>query len=136
MATHSKICPLRLPSPPLSQQNQRILGNPFPLTHPCARPRREKTCRFYVCLRFELKLSFGLSHRHLCCGCKISVALRQTTFFWFISSPNQATYSTFPHNQSSHKTFLLVHQQNIICKKHSTDSKEFPAKNKNDLEKY
>ena len=50
-----------------------IFGNPFPLTHPYVRPLREKTSRFYDHLRFTLELSFGLSHRHLCRGCKISV---------------------------------------------------------------
>ena len=47
MATHSKICPIRAFTPPLSSQNRRNLENPFPLTYPYVRPLREKGCRFY-----------------------------------------------------------------------------------------
>ena len=37
MATHSKIRTFRVLTPPLSAQNRRNLGNPFPLSHPCDR---------------------------------------------------------------------------------------------------
>lgn len=72
MATHSKIRPFQVSSTPHSPQNRRILGNPFQRTHPCNRPLREKTCRFYVHLGFALKPSFSISHHHLCRGCKFS----------------------------------------------------------------
>ena len=73
MATHSQIRPFRALAPPHRPQNRHNLGNPLPRTHPCARPLREKTCRFYVHLGFALERFFGLSHRHLCRGCKFSV---------------------------------------------------------------
>ena len=82
MATRSKIRQIQALTPQLSAQNQRNLGNLFPLTQHCARPLREKTHRFYGHLGFALELSFGLSHRHLCRGCKISVAPAKATFFW------------------------------------------------------
>ena len=62
MATQSKIRLIRALTTPLSQQNRRILGDPFPRQHPCARPRRENTCRFYDHLGFALEPSFGISH--------------------------------------------------------------------------
>ena len=62
MATQSKIRLIRALTTPLSQQNRRILGDPFPRPHPCARPRRENTCRFYDHLGFALEPSFGISH--------------------------------------------------------------------------
>ena len=81
MATHSKIRPLRGPSPPLSPQNRRYFGNPFSLTHPCDRSLREKTSRFYDHLGFELELFFGISHSFVL-RLQNFGRPRQTTFFW------------------------------------------------------
>ena len=120
MATHSKIRPFQVSSTPHSPQNRRILGNPFQRTHPCNRPLREKTCRFYVHLGFALELSFGASHHYLCRGCKFSIVKHQTTFFWSTPSSNQATSSNLPHNQSHHQTFPLTYQQNIIYRECNT----------------
>ena len=114
MATHSKIRPFQVYSTPHSPQNRRILGNPFQRTHPCARPRREKTCRFYVHLGFALR-QFTLAYLTIICVAVVKFrSPRQTTFFWSTQSPNQVTYSTLTHNQSPHPTFPLVYQQDII----------------------
>ena len=83
----------------IDQKNRRNLWNSFPLTYPCVRPLREKTCQFHDYFRFALELSFGSSHRHLCCGCKISVVHAKRPYFWSTSSPNQATDSTLLKNQ-------------------------------------
>ena len=88
MATHSKIRPFRAPFTPLRQQNRRILGNPFPLTHPYVRPLKEKTSRFYDHLRFALERSFGAFH-YLCRGCKFSAAHAQRPFLVYpITQPS------------------------------------------------
>ena len=117
MATHSKIRPIRALVPPLSQQNQRILGKPFPLTHPCARHLREKTCRFHVHLRFALG---QLPLAHLIVICVAVANFRSSTpndlLLIKFTSPNQATYSTLPDNQRPHRTFPLIYQQNNIYK--------------------
>ena len=89
MATHSKIRPFRVPSPPLSQQNRRILGNPSQLTHPCARPLRKKTCRFYDHLWIALERFIGSSHRRLCCGCKFSVVRAKRPCFGLPRRPTK-----------------------------------------------
>ena len=120
MATHSKIRPFRALTLPLIPQNRRVLGNPFPLTHPCVCPLREKTSRFYDHLRFALELFFGSSHRHLCRGCKFSVATAKRPSFWPISSPNQATDSTLLDNQRPHQTFPLVYQKRFNYKQFIT----------------
>ena len=116
MATHSKMHPIRAPSPPLSQQSRRNLGNPFPLTHPCDRSLQKKTHRFYVHLRFALERSFGSSHRPFVLRLQNFGRPRQTTFLWSTSSPNQSAGSTLLDNQRPHQTFPLVYQQNFIYK--------------------
>ena len=123
MATHSKIRPIRALTPPHRSQNRRYFGNPFPLTHPYVNSFREKTSRFYVHLRFALERFFGISPRHLCCGCKISVAPPKRPSFDQIASPNQATSSTLLDNQRPHQTLPLAYQQDFIYKKCNTSLK-------------
>ena len=66
-----------------------ILGIYSPLTHPCARSLKEETSRFYDHFGFTLERSFGLSHCHLCCGCKISAAHAQRPFLVYpITQPS------------------------------------------------
>ena len=130
MATHSKIRPFRALVSPLSQQNRHVLENPFPLTHPCVRHLREKTCRFYVCLRFALRRLLWLISPLVCCGCKISVVHAKRPLFGQITSPNQARHSTLLDNQRPHQTFLLAHHQDIVYKECSTFSKVFCQKTK------
>jgi len=91
MATHSKISPIRALASPLSQQNRRILGNPSQLTHPCARPRREKTSRFYDHLGFALEPSFGTSHSFVL-RLQNFGRPRPTTFLWsnHVTQPSDA----------------------------------------------
>ena len=128
MATHSKIRPFRVPSPPLDPQNRRVLGKPFP-THASLRPFSQRgnesilwslwihtrTFLWLISLSFVLRLqNFG---RHL-----------KTTFLWFISSPNQAMSSTSPDNQSPHQAFPLIYQQDFIYKKCNTSLKPFFTK--------
>ena len=91
MATHSKIRPFRALTTPLTPQNRRNFWNPFPLTHPCASPLREKTCRFYDHLGFALEFSFGFFRYSCVAVVKFSIAPRQTIFFWSTPQPNQAT---------------------------------------------
>ena len=115
MATHSKIHPIRALVPQLRPQNRRILGNLFPLTQPCARPLKEKTGRFYDHLRFAPELFFGISHRHLCRGCKISVAPRQTTFFWSnpVTQPSDEFDLARQSNASPHTSFGLSRKHQL-----------------------
>ena len=91
MATHSKIRPFRALTTTLTPQNRRNFWNPFPLTHPCASPLREKTCRFYDHLGFALEFSFGFFRYSCVAVVKFSIAPRQTIFFWSTPQPNQAT---------------------------------------------
>lgn len=79
-ATHSKIYYIHAFTDPLSLQNRSILENPFPLTHPCARPLREKRHRFYVHFKFALEPSFSASHYYCVAAAKFRLS-RQTTFF-------------------------------------------------------
>ena len=108
MATQSKIRPFRTLASPLSQQNRRILGNPFPLTHPCTCSLREKTSRFYDHLGFALELSFSSSHRHLCRGCKISVAPPNNLLLVYrVAQPSDAFNLTRQSKASPHLSFGL-----------------------------
>ena len=81
MATHSKIRPFRVPFHPHRSKNRRILGNPFPLKHPCDRPLREKTHRFYDHLRFALE-HFWLISPVFVSRLQNFGHPRPTTFFW------------------------------------------------------
>lgn len=89
IATHSKIRPLRATSPPLSKQNQRILRNPFQRPHPCARPRRENTCRFYVRLGGCTRTFLWLISPLLCRGCNFSVATAKRPSSGLTRSPTK-----------------------------------------------
>ena len=82
MATHSKIRLIRTLTITHRAQNRHDLGNPRPRKHPCIRPLREKTHRFYDHLRFTLR-PFTLAYL------TISVSRLQNfsrpakaTFFW------------------------------------------------------
>ena len=110
MATHSKICLFRVPSPPLDQQNRHNLWNQFPLTHLCARPLKEETSRFYVHLRFALELSFGSSHRHLCVAVVKFRSLPPNDLLLGYSVTQPSDSSTLLDNQPPHRTFHLVYQ--------------------------
>lgn len=112
----------------IDQKNRRNLWNSFPLTYPCVRPLREKMCQFHDYFRFALEPSFGSSHRHLCCGCKISVVHAKRPYFWSTSSTNQATDSTLLKNQQPHQAVPLVYQENINYKNCSACSKIFFSK--------
>ena len=119
MATHSKISPIRALASPLSQQNRRILGNPSQLTHPCARPRREKTSRFYDHLGFALEPSFGTSHSFVL-RLQNFGRPRPTTFLWsnHVTQPSDAFDLT--RQTIASPTFPLAHQQDIVYKECST----------------
>ena len=109
MATHSKISPIRALASPLSQQNRRILGNPSQLTHPCARPRREETSRFYDHLGFALEPSFGTSHSFVL-RLQNFGRPRPTTFLWsnHVTQPSDAFDLT--RQSIASLTFPLAHQ--------------------------
>ena len=89
MATQSKIRPIRGLTPPQRSQNRRILGNPSPQWHPCARPLREKRHRFYDHLWIALERFIGSSHRRLCCGCKFSVVRAKRPCFGLPRRPTK-----------------------------------------------
>ena len=89
MATQSKIRPIRGLTPPHRSQNRRILGNPSPQWHPCARPLREKRHRFYDHLWIALERFIGSSHRRLCCGCKFSVVRAKRPCFGLPRRPTK-----------------------------------------------
>ena len=89
MPTHSKIRLFRVFSTPHRAQNRRYFGNPFPHSHPCVRPLREKTCQFHDHLRFALELPFGSSHHHLCCGCKFSAVHAKRPSFGLSRHPTK-----------------------------------------------
>ena len=91
MATQSKIRPIRGLTPPHRSQNRRILGNPSPQWHPCARPLREKRHRFYDHLWIALECFLA----HLTVTCVAVVIFgrpRQTTFLWsnHVAQPSDA----------------------------------------------
>ena len=91
MATQSKIRPIRGLTPPHRSQNRRILGNPSPQWHPCARPLREKRHRFYDHLWIALERFIGSSHRRLCCGCKFSVVrTKRPSLAYPVAQPSDA----------------------------------------------
>ena len=113
MATHSQIHPIRAPTTPLSQQNRRILGNPFPRTHPCTRPLKEETSRFYNHLRFALRRSISSSHRHLCHGCNFR-PYRQTTFFGLPRHPTKRRVRPCYTINHLTKPFLWLIKNNSI----------------------
>ena len=89
MATQSKIRPIRGLTPPHRSQNRRILGNPSPQWHPCARPLQEKRHRFYDHLWIALERFIGSSHRRLCCGCKFSVVRAKRPCFGLPRRPTK-----------------------------------------------
>lgn len=136
MATQSKIRPIRTLTPPLIQQNRRNLGNPFPLSHPCARPLREKTCRFYDHLGFALELSFGSSHRHLCCGCKISVVRAQRPSFGQIHVAQPSGVFDINAQSTTSPSLSFGLSTRLHLQKCNTYLKLLFYKNKNSLEKY
>lgn len=115
MATHSKICPFRALTPPHRSQNRHNLGNPPQYSHPCDRPLREKTHRFYGHLGFALELFFGISH-HFCVAVAKFRSSAPNDLLGFTPSPNQAADSTSPDNQRPHRAFPLVYQQDFIYK--------------------
>ena len=134
MATHSKIRPIRALTLPLSQQNRHNLGNPVPLTHPCAHSLRKNAP--ILCLLEVYTRTFLAYLTVICVAVANFRSSRQTTFFWSTTSPNQATHLTSLDNQSPHQAFPLDYKQDFIYKSVTHIQNVFIKKMKNDLERY